>query len=135
VNRVYGDTVVGKRDSTYSTYVNRAPGRGIGFSPVLQTNVAFPEIFSSGVSMHGSLGVASRSVNGRVSPEFIFGVGTGFLDHFLVTVGYHLSRDETLLLGNAAEVAQRPVPTTVTDSDAVSEIWRSSMAMTVTLKL
>lgn len=134
-NRVYGDTVAGKRDSTYSTYIDRAGGRGLGFAPVLQTNVAFRDVFSTGTSFHVSLGVASRSVNGRVSPEFIFGAGTGFLDHFLVTAGYHLSRDERLLLGNPAAVAQRPVPTTITDADAIGEIWRSSMVMTVTLKL
>jgi len=123
-------------ETTYSTYVDRTPGvGGFAFSPVLQANVALPEWRSSGLSLHASAGVAARSVNGSVSPEFILGAGTGFLDRFLITGGIHLARDEKLLLGDAAEVESRPVSDKVTGADAISVVWRTAFVGTVTFRL
>ncbi|HYH81428.1 MAG TPA: hypothetical protein VEX86_16615 [Longimicrobium sp.] len=123
-------------ETTYSTYVDRTPGvGGFAFSPVLQANVALPDWRSSGVSLHASAGVAARSVNGTVSPEFILGGGTGFLDRFLVTAGVHLARDEKLLLGDAAAVESRPVSDKITAGDAISVVWRTAFVGTVTFRL
>ncbi|HEU0013626.1 MAG TPA: hypothetical protein VFQ45_08065 [Longimicrobium sp.] len=122
-------------ETVYSTYVNRLPGQGFAFSPVLQVNVAFRDVLRSGVSLHTSAGVATRSVNGSSSPEFILGAGTGFMDRFLVTTGVHLARDETLLLGDPTEVRQRPVSDKITTADAVSVVWRPAFVTTVTLRL
>jgi hypothetical protein len=122
-------------ESIYSTYVNRSPGGGFAFSPVLQVNVAFRDVLRSGASFHTSAGVAARSVNGTVSPEFILGAGTGLLDRLLLTAGVHLARDEKLLLGSPAEVERAPVSDKVTPSDAISEIWRVGVVATVTVRL
>jgi hypothetical protein len=123
-------------ETTYSTYVDRAQGdQGFAFSPVLQANVAFRDFLGSGVSMHTSAGVAARSVNGAVSPEFIVGVGGGFLDRLLFTGGLHVARDEKLLLGNAFDVASGPVSDKITGSDAVSVVWRTALMATITFRL
>lgn len=122
-------------DGIYSTYANRGPGRAFAFSPVLQVNVAFRDVLGSGASLHTSAGVAARSVNGAVSPEFILGAGTGLLDRFLVTAGLHLARDERLLLGDPGEVEKRPVSDKITPSDAIAVTWRPAFVTTVTLRL
>jgi len=123
-------------DTIYSTYANRGPGRrGFAFSPVLQVNVAFRDVLGAGASFHTSAGVAARSVNGTISPEFILGAGTGLLDQFLVTAGLHIARDERLLLGPPNEVESRPVSDKITPTDAVALTWRPAFVLTTTLRL
>lgn len=122
-------------EGTYSTYADKGAGRPFAFSPVLQVNVAFRDIWSTGVALHTSAGVAARSVNGTVSPEFILGAGTGLVDRLLLTAGIHIARDERLLLGEPGQVRQRSVPDQITDADAVSTTWRPAFVLTTTLRL
>ncbi|HEU4455654.1 MAG TPA: hypothetical protein VFR81_21495, partial [Longimicrobium sp.] len=122
-------------EGTYSTYANKGAGRPFAFSPVLQVNVAFRDIWSSGVALHTSAGVAARSVNGTVSPEFILGAGTGLVDRLLLTAGIHIARDERLLLGEPGQVRKLSVPDQITDADAVGTTWRPAFVLTTTIRL
>lgn len=125
--------VASKPDSVYSTFIDRRADGSVAFSPTVLINEALAE--SNGVSLYGSAGVAARSVGGRVSPDFLVGGSLGVADIILVTAALHIGRVQTLLLGDAAEVAGKPVPQTITPDQAVGERWRTAFALVVTVRL
>ena len=131
VTRAFADTSKG----VYSTYANVSRGNMFAFSPVLQGNVAFRDMSSSGVSLLLSAGIAVRSVNGGNAPEFLFGAGIGFLDRLVLTGGVHLGRRERLLIGDPSTVSAGPVPDEVTEDSAIGEEWRPAFVTAFSVRL
>lgn len=131
VNRAFADTSKG----VYSTYANVSRGDAFAFSPVLQGNVAFREIGSSGISPLLSAGIAVRSVNGGNAPEFLFGTGISFLDRLVLTGGVHLGRRERLLIGDPSTVSAGAVPEEVTEESAIGEEWKPAFVTTFSVRL
>jgi len=125
--RFAGDTNIVK-DSTYSTYELRAGGTA-AVAPLVQTGVSVYDLDDGTLYLSG--GIAMRSVNNNVLPEYIVGVAGGVLDKLLLTVGWHWGRRERLLLGEPSEVRRRPVPAGITDGSAVGTEWKNGFAAAI----
>jgi hypothetical protein len=134
VDTTSADSAVIYADSTYSTYANRSPGVLDVFSPALQYNLSFADVLGlasggrlQGVPLLVTLGAAARTVNKSTLPEPFFGFSAGLADRFVFSLGWHYGRDEVLLLKRPgetdAEIAERRVPSAVTDSDALGSSW------------
>ena len=119
--------------SIYSTFVDRRANTHIAFAPGIMASLVFAEWH--GIGLHVTSGVAARSVNNRVSPDFVVGGGASLADKLFLTLAYHMGRTERLLLGPADSVAGRPVPDEITRDAAVGEQWQGAFAVTFSYRL
>jgi hypothetical protein len=120
-------------DSTYSTIIDKERNTEFAFAPAFLANISLGDW--EGVSVLGSLGLAGRSVNGTLSPDFLAGGSVGVFDRALLTIAWHLGRVEQLLLDDPESVSERPVPTSIVLDTVVSERWRSGAALVLSFRL
>jgi len=127
--------------TTYSTFVDMRSARSLAFAPAVFSHMTLGSLADfgltalTGVSVAVSGGVAARSVNARISPDFLLGASLGVRDRVMLTAAWHTGRVEHLIIGNPEEVRKSAVPTEITREGAVGERWRSGFAIAFSVSM
>lgn len=137
VNRQVVDESGKQLDSTYSTWAHISGDSQNVIAPALFVSASLMK--SDGVSVGFSLGTVLRNVNAAGnSLEPMIGAYASILDRIFLHAGLHVGREEVLLLAERKDwnsVADRPVPASVTRSDAVGIRWQREGYFGVSIRL
>lgn len=117
----------------YSTFTDRKENHGMAFSPALLSHFTLGRTGSVDWALSG--GVATRSVADKTQPDYLVGSSVGINDVALLTIAYHAGRVEHLLLGPVADIKRKPVPDTITRTDAVGDRWGHALAIIMSFRL
>ncbi len=125
--------VAASPDSTFSTLVDTRNSGSTAFAPGVLINTTLGQV--TGVDFSLSAGVAARSVNNRVSPDYLLGLSLSIQDRVVITPALHFGRVEKLLLGDPDTVMGAPVPQSVTVDTAVGEKWITALGLVISYRL
>jgi hypothetical protein len=114
------------RDSTYSTFADRQHNTLLAFAPAAIGSLSLLNF--DPIEVYASTGVAARSVNNSVSPDFVIGPSVGVRDRVLLTVGLQVGRVERLLIGTPSVIESEPIAPSITQDNAVGVQWKTALA-------
>lgn len=104
---------VGKTFSTYDV----TDREQLAYAPMIKIHGMCAQLGPIPIGL--GFGAAVRQVRGKQGMDFLLGVTGSFQDHLFMTVGAYNARREYLRLGDVNDVRAYPVPTAITDVDAI----------------